>query len=302
MNIPEQEKENQTEIPEIIMKSINKIVNKLVQYIKKNINNIEFLQEKLSTLDKYITESFIQNNNLNIFFKTSTLSNYVYKPENNSTYKFKIAKLQRQLKQQHEIFQMKELAYLESLASFQKQYQKTEYNINENHKEENIINNTHDKKKSFLINDLNRSVKYKLLNNTNRNLNKSRTNKIEIKSPSQISIKNKILLLSFDQKNKDENNYNTRSNFYKTTNRKTPSSSVNNSEIDHKKINDELSARNRFENIYKLQGKKIKKCNEGCAIKHDFNELKKTIEDGKKKILQLRNSLVPKVYSKMPLK
>ena len=303
MNNYDQEKDNKIKIPETIMNSINKIVNKLVQYIKKNITNLESLQEKLSSLDKYISETFIQKNNINILCKTPSPSNYNnYTSENNSIEKYQIVKLQRQLKQQHELFKMKELAYLERLVHLEKQFNKSEFNTKENFKEENIINNIHKRKNSFVSNELDYSIK----NNINGYMSKKRINKIEIKSPSPThkNIKKKIMLLSFSNfpKNENDKNYNTTYNCYKVAHKKTANNSINKSDVDHNKINEEIMARYRFENTYRIQSKKIKKNNEGSTLRHDFSEIKKSIEEGKKKIIQLRNSLVFNVNSKIPLK
>ena len=304
MDFNEQEKGNKIQIPEAVLSYINKIVNKLVLYVKNNISNLELLWEKLTSLDKYISESFVQKNNINIFCKTQTSSIYDYNIEKNPIEKYKIAKLQRQLKQQHDQFQLKELAYLERLAVLQNEFLKTESNIKENSKEENLFNSSHKKKSSFLINELDNSIKHKILNNTAGNLNKNRTNKFDIKldTPTHLNIKNKIMLLAFaNNKRYEDNIQNTTNNFYQTGNKKN-NNSVNKSVVDHNKINEEIMARTRFESIFKIKGKKNRKNSEGSAIRHDFSEIKKSIEEGKKKIILLRNSIVPKVYSKMPLK
>ena len=297
LNVTEVKK---TQFPEVIMQYVDKIVNKLLDYIQKNINDIGFLKKRLSYLDDYLSDFLSQKTAINFFPKNNTiLTSYNYNASKNSIEDYKITKLKRKLKQQHEIFQMKELAYLERLVIFQNKLQKIEL---ENYRGINkylLLKNSNNLCTEYLCSN-NKSHRIgKGVINTDSNLikNNKRTN-IKSASPINISPLNTIATSSLSSpKKKEDKSYNkTINNFHK--NRKKSAKVGNRSVSEFNRMSNDITANNRFENIFRLKKKKIKKINDSSVLKYDFDEIKKSVEDGRKKMMLLKNSIAPRFYEK----
>ena len=291
-------------IPEIITQYIDKIINKLLDFIKTNINDIGFLEKKLSYLYDNLSNYFSQKISLDIFPKNSptSLNSYNYNESNNFVENYKISKLKRKLRQQHDIFQIKELAYLERLVLVQNKLQKFEL---ENYKDINkylsLKNNNNLSTKCILSNNNNQNLK-KSLTKTDENSSKTKK-KANIKSASPLSISplNTIETSSLSNRKKKQNiTYNnTFNNFDK--NRKKSAKVGNRSVNVFNKISDDITI-NNYKTIFRVKNKNIKKISDPKDIKHDFYDLKKSVEDGRRKIMFLRNSIAPRLYEKLTVK
>ena len=291
-------------IPEIITQYIDKIINKLLDFIKTNINDISFLEKKLSYLYDNLSNYFSQKISLDIFPKNSptSLNSYNYNESNNFVENYKISKLKRKLRQQHDIFQIKELAYLERLVLVQNKLQKFEL---ENYKDINkylsLKNNNNLSTKCILSNNNNQNLK-KSLTKTDENSSKTKK-KANIKSASPLSISplNTIVTSSLSNRKKKQNiTYNnTFNNFDK--NRKKSAKVGNRSVNVFNKISDDITI-NNYKTIFRFKNKNIKKISDPSDIKHDFYDLKKSVEDGRRKIMFLRNSIAPRLYEKSTVK
>ena len=292
-------------IPEIITQYIDKIINKLLDFIKTNINDIGFLEKKLSYLYDNLSNYFSQKISLDIFPKNSptSLNSYNYNESNNFVENYKISKLKRKLRQQHDIFQIKELAYLERLVLVQNKLQKFEL---ENYKDINkylsLKNNNNLSTKCILSNNNNNQSLKKNLTKTYENSSKTKK-KANIKSASPLSISplNTIETSSLSNRKKKQNiTYNnTFNNFDK--NRKKSAKVGNRSVNVFNKISDDITI-NNYKTIFRFKNKNIKKISDPSDIKHDFYDLKKSVEDGRRKIMFLRNSIAPRLYEKSTVK
>lgn len=292
---------SKVQFPEKIMKYFDKIVNKIRDYIKSNINDIDFLEKKLSNLYDYLTNYYSKNNSLNTVpnNNSSLLKTYNYNIPTNFIENYKITKLERKLKQQHEIFQMKELAYLERLLIFQNKLQRIELVNTQDINKYLLSKNNNTLSTEYLSTNNNNSHSLrKSVINTDSNVKKNKK-RINIKSASPLSISpvNTIVTSSFSSRKKKEENINNL-----RTNRKKSAKEGNRSVKIFNRMSNDITANNRFENIFRLKKKKNKKINDSTAVKHDFDDLKKSVEDGRKKLMFIRNSIVPRLYQKCPIK
>lgn len=255
-------------IPKVIMNYIHRIINKLVIYIKNNLNNINYLEQRLSYLDKHLYSYFF-----NLFPSETPLSISDYNSKVskiNSIDKYLLTKLKRKLKKQHDSFQSKELAYLEKIVEYEKQIKKS--------KEENSKDLTHKRNQNSLLFPENRKLIHKKFF-TNITTGKNIYNPMKkIFTPIKRKFKKNIIIMTFDNNNNDNTQDKNEEIHYKTYNNFYPRK--------NKFINQSL---NEYE--INASSKNKKKFNELSCIKHDFGELKKTIEEGKKKIIQLKGSI-----------
>ena len=291
---------------------LEQITTRLKTYIKSFDSRQTTLLEKLKSIDNYIkkklstkflflnnfdekenTFSLLKDNLLDNNGKYSlnnTLKNSFENEKFLTSYQYIIIKLKRKLKQQHEKFQLQELAYLERISTLQKKLEIYKENKN------NEINISRNNNKNF--ENINKLTKNIVLNpNKNKisfNFNKIKENQIN-NSNNQINIFNK-----------NDNNKIFSKTFY---NLKYNKKTINEVDISKMDLNFEDSKNQNKENIVEqklflnkylvsMKNSKIRSRTINTAIKHNFIDIKKEIEDSKKKIRIIQNTNIPQIYRK----
>ena len=291
---------------------LEQITTRLKTYIKSFDSRQTTLLEKLKSIDNYIKKklstkflflnNFDEKENTFSLLKDNLLDNNVKYSLNNTlkksfenekfltSYQYIIIKLKRKLKQQHEKFQLQELAYLERISTLQKKLEIYKENKN------NEINISRNNNKNF--ENINKLTKNIVLNpNKNKisfNFNKIKENQIN-NSNNQINIFNK-----------NDNNKIFSKTFY---NLKYNKKTINEVDISKMDLNFEDSKNQNKENIVEqklflnkylvsMKNSKIRSRTINTAIKHNFIDIKKEIEDSKKKIRIIQNTNIPQIYRK----
>ena len=289
------------EISSIFDKIISKLINYYNAFNKDDdTNNQIILLDKLQSiynfikikLSKDLNKNKISSENEKIYLITDAneriqnlrekeIFGFITKEssrnKNNITsYQYVINKLKREIKEQHEKYQIKELGYLDRISKLQKSLQiYEEYN--------NKINNDNN------LNINKPKIKY-LLNSVD---NKKTNSYIEIKDNQKYISHNKIKKLYKSRINNNKLSYQTFSDLKKKRKLKQIDFSnidFNNDDSKPRYINKNNFEQNLFINKYLLSIKNIKvlKRNINTAVKHDFKEIKKEIDDSKKKIRLLK--------------
>ena len=290
------------EISSIFDKIISKLINYYNAFNKDDdTNNQIILLDKLQSiynfikikLSKDLNKNKISSENEKIYLITDAneriqnlrekeIFGFITKEssrnKNNITsYQYVINKLKREIKEQHEKYQIKELGYLDRISKLQKSLQiYEEYN-----NKINIDNNLRNINKP--------KIKY-LLNSVD---NKKTNSYIEIKDNQKYISHNKIKKLYKSRINNNKLSYQTFSDLKKKRKLKQIDFSnidFNNDDSKPRYINKNNFEQNLFINKYLLSIKNIKvlKRNINTAVKHDFKEIKKEIDDSKKKIRLLK--------------
>ena len=291
------------EISSIFDKIISKLINYYNAFNKDDdTNNQIILLDKLQSiynfikikLSKDLNKNKISSENEKIYLITDAneriqnlrekeIFGFITKEssrnKNNITsYQYVINKLKREIKEQHEKYQIKELGYLDRISKLQKSLQLYEEYKNKVNNDNNLKNINKPK------------IKY-LLNSVN---NKKTNSFIEIKDNQKYLSHNKIRKL-----------YKTRINYNKLSHQtfndlkqKRKLNEIDFSNIDFNNDDSKLRYRNNnvekylFINKYLLSFKNIKvlKRNINTAVKHDFKDIKKEIDNSKKKFIFLKEN------------
>ena len=290
------------EISSIFDKIISKLINYYNAFNKDDdTNNQIILLDKLQSiynfikikLSKDLNKNKISSENEKIYLITDAneriqnlrekeIFGFITKEssrnKNNITsYQYVINKLKREIKEQHEKYQIKELGYLDRISKLQKSLQiYEEYNIKINN--DNNLRNINKPKIKYLLNSVD---------------NKKTNSYIEIKDNQKYISHNKIKKLYKSRINNNKLSYQTFSDLKKKRKLKQIDFSnidFNNDDSKPRYINKNNFEQNLFINKYLLSIKNIKvlKRNINTAVKHDFKEIKKEIDDSKKKIRLLK--------------
>ena len=290
------------EISSIFDKIISKLINYYNAFNKDDdTNNQIILLDKLQSiynfikikLSKDLNKNKISSENEKIYLITDAneriqnlrekeIFGFITKEssrnKNNITsYQYVINKLKREIKEQHEKYQIKELGYLDRISKLQKSLQiYEEYNIKINN--DNNLRNINKPKIKYLLNSVD---------------NKKTNSYIEIKDNQKYMSHNKIKKLYKSRINNNKLSYQTFSDLSKKRKlNKIDFSNIdfNNDDSKLRYINKNNFEQNLFINKYLLSIKNIKvlKRNINTAVKHDFKEIKKEIDDSKKKIRLLK--------------
>ena len=313
----------------------DRIISKLTNYINNSNNNQKLVLEVLKSIDNFIQTKLpkdnISLNNIIIRDKISSLkepqilftdcneeNNYFHEknlyesiikePEPISSKQYFIIKLKRKIKEQHEQNKIRELGYLERICNLQKRLNILETNNlinkskdiqNENEVKNDFVNKS---KIRILLNssDKKKPVSFSQEKNKDKKYNKVYSNK-ENQKIKQISIKIK-----------EDNKLNKSNKFLHTfSNLRKHQPMMKEIEISNTEYNNEISKlpnidddvveKNLFINkhqLMSLKNSKMKKKNMNIVIRHNYKEIKKTIEKGKRKIKFLHDCRTPEIYKK----
>lgn len=314
----------------------DRIISKLTNYINNPNNNQKLVLEVLKSIDNFIRTKLpkdnITLNNIIIRDKISSIKESQnlftdYNDENNyfheknlydsiikdqepiSSKQYFIIKLKRKIKEQHEKNKIRELGYLERICNLQKRLNILETNNLINQSKE-IANENEDRKYDFLNKSkirilLNSSDKKKPVSfSQEKNKDKICTklySKNENQKTKQISIKIK----ENNKLNKSNKFLQTFSDLrkYQPLMKETEFSNTEyNNEISKlPNKDDDVVEKNLFINkhqLMSLKNSKAKKKNMNIVIRHNYKEIKKTIENGKRKIRFLKDCRTPEIYQK----
>lgn len=320
------------EITKDISVIYDRIISKLTNYINNSNNNQKIVLEVLKSIDNFIKTKlpkenitlnniiirdkisslkepqilFTEGNEENNFYHEKNLYESIIKePEPISSKQYFIIKLKRKIKEQHEKNKIRELGYLERICNLQKRLNILETN-NLINKSKDIPNENEDKKYDVLNKSkirflLNSSDKKNPISFSQEKNKDKKYNKIYCKNENQISIKVK------------ENNKLNKSNKFLQTfsdlRKNQPlfrEMEISNTEYNNEisklpNIEDDIIEKNLFINrqqLMSLKNSKIKKKNMNIVIRHNYKEIKKTIENGKRKIKFLKDCRTPEIYKK----
>lgn len=312
----------------------NKIISKIANFINNSNNNQILILKKLKLIDNYIRKILQENNitldNLLTRDKISSLREQhslytdIEEPHHYYTEKdlfeslmkeqiknnncissnhYFVIKLRRKLKEQHEKNKIRELGYLERICSLQNKLSIYENNkcknklrdsINKNEKNMDIV----DKKKiNFLLN----------LSDNKKPISFSKEKDDE-------KVYNKLIIKNFNLKSKQinkslEDNINNKKNklflqTFSNLRQEHKQKLFKNIDFSNFDFNNEASKipnneKKLFLNKYQIMSlKNPKNKNINISIRHDFNEIKKTVENGKRKMRFLKDCHTPELYKK----
>ena len=314
----------------------DRIISKLTNYINNSNNNQKLVLEVLKSIDNFIKTKLpkdnISLNNIIIRDKISSLkepqilftdcneeNNYYHEknlyesiikePEPISSKQYFIIKLKRKIKEQHEQNKIRELGYLERICNLQKRLNILETN-NLINKSKDIPNENEDKKYDFLnkskirvllnSSDKRKPVSFSQEKNGGKKYNKTFSNNENHKAK-QISIKikenNKL-----NKSNKFLQTFSDLRKYQPLLREMEISNTEYNNEISKlPNIDDDTVEKNLFINkhqLMSLKNSKMKNKNMNIVIRHNYKEIKKTIENGKRKIRFLKDCRTPEIYKK----
>lgn len=304
------------EISYIFDKIISKIMNYINNYNNSNNNNNQItLLDQMKSIYNYIKcklskekindKFFMQKEKLSLIidinkkmqkFKEKNIFKLDFKDIEKGknfipTYQYIINRLKRELKEQHEKYKIQELGYLERISLLQKKLKIYEDNKKDNH-------NTFENEKNPKVNNL--------LNSFNKK--KSNENSFIGKKDKKINVSQNQIKKVYKRKiNNNKIFYQTFSNLRQNKKSKR--------EIDISNIafnNDEFKLKNRDNNsieqnliinkyLFSMKNYKIKKRDINTAIKYNFKEIKKEIEDCKRKVNIFKEFNSPHIYRKRHL-
>ena len=271
-------KENDTNNQIILLDKLNSIYNFIKIKLSKDLNTNKIASEKEKIY--LITDSNERIQNLKEKELFGFIAKESSKNKNNiQSYQYIINKLKREIKEEHEKCQIKELGYLDRISKLQKSlrlYDEYKNKINTNDdinwkiinkpKVKYLLNSVDSKKTNSFI-EIKDNQKY-MSHNKIKKLYKSRlnNNKLSYQKFSDLSKKRKLNKLDFS--NIGFNNDDSKLRYKKNNN-----------------IEQEL-----FINKYLISINNLKylKRNINTAVKHDFKKIKKEIDDSKNKIRLLK--------------
>ena len=290
--------ENNQEINEAISLISEKILNEIVDYIQVNFENPKKIIQKLAKIYKYINNTFSNNEDITSenICTVSNEENQEYNLNNfqqNTEYfvpnnRYLVFKLRRQLKKEQEKNKLRELDYLEKLYSLQKELrmykgeknsslnQKFETQIIKDRINDNFINKGIKNEKCYSVS----SIKFK-------QENKKETTAINIKA-------NKTSSNGFNTLSKI-NSYNDEKPKIGRNNYCMQELVINNKRLNNvfNKTIDDFMDKYRMK-MYSKAHQKIKNIN--CIQKYDFNEIKESVEKGRKKIRLIKDGISPALF------
>lgn len=313
----------------------DRIISKLTNYINNPNNNQKLVLEVLKSIDNFIRTKLPKDNitlnniiirdkissikeSQNLFTDCNDENNYFHErnlyesiikdQEPISSKQYFIIKLKRKIKEQHEKNKIRELGYLERICNLQKRLNILETNNLINQSKE-IANENEDRKYDFLNKSkirilLNSSDKKKPVSFSQEKNNKNCTklySKNENQKTKQISIKikenNKL-----NKSNKFLQTFSDLRKYQPLMKEMEFSNTEYNNEISKlPNKDDDVVEKNLFINkhqLMSLKNSKAKKKNMNIVIRHNYKEIKKTIENGKRKIRFLKDCRTPEIYQK----
>lgn len=325
------------EISNDISLIFDKIISRITNFINNSNNNQLYILDKLKSIDNFINSIFPKDNltlnNIIIRDKILKDSNNIFMDINEekqiyekdsfepplkeqirdnciSSNQYTIIKLKRILKEQHEKYQIRELGYLERIYSLQKKLKSYENKeildkskeIKNNKKNNLDILNKH----SYLLKS---TINKKPISFYRTSNNQKRCNKLTIKNYNQ---KEKPIDISINENNKLNFTNNNNKVYFNTFSdlmhiQKTHKDfeiSKNEFNSENSKIplkNEDIKGKKLFINNYKLKSlnnSKVKIKNLNVFVRHNYNEIKKTIEDGRRKIRFLKDCRTPEIYNR----
>ena len=278
INILEKDNEDTTTNHLILLDKLKSIDNFVEIKLSREINkDILFSQKEKIYLITDINEKYHNFNNDKNSFR------FISKESSKNTncfpsYQYIINKLKREMKEQHEKYKIQELGYLSIISKLQKRLQVYEENKNKNNDSKfkkrkkpkiNYSLNTIDNKKlnPFIgKKDKKNNMKYMSYNKIKFDNSRIKNNTIFYHTFS--NLKNKIKIKEIDVPNINFNNDDNKLRF------------KNNNRIEENLfINKILISKNNS----RFLKRKI-----NTSIKYDFKDIKKEIDEGKKKILLLK--------------
>ena len=286
-----------------------KILNEIVDYIKNNTENPKKIMKKLTKIYNYIinifsnTEDIVSDNICTLpneekkEYTLNSLQQSITKdilPNN----RYLVFKLKRQLKQEQEKNKLRELDYLEKLFSLQKQLKtiQDEKNptLNQKFKTEMIKDTNLVGKKNDEVNEkcITKGLKSKKHYSV-ANIRFKQGNKTEIPIISNIK-SNRVSSNEFNSKSKINSPHNEKPKIGR--NNCIPELELNSNEVVnnvyHKTVNDFID-KYRVK-MYSKVHQKIKNIN--FINKHNFNEIRESVEKGRKKIRLIKDSISPALF------
>jgi len=314
----------------------DRIISKLTNYINNPNNNQKLVLEVLKSIDNFIRTKLpkdnITLNNIIIRDKISSIKESQnlftdYNDENNyfheknlyesiikdqepiSSKQYFIIKLKRKIKEQHEKNKIRELGYLERICNLQKRLNILETNNLINQSKE-IANENEDRKYDFLNKSkirilLNSSDKKKPVSFSQEKNKDKNCTKLYLKNENQKTKQISIKIKENNKLNKSNKFLQTFSDLrkYQPLMKETEFSNTEyNNEISKlPNKDDDVVEKNLFINkhqLMSLKNSKAKKKNMNIVIRHNYKEIKKTIENGKRKIRFLKDCRTPEIYQK----
>jgi len=314
----------------------DRIISKLTNYINNPNNNQKLVLEVLKSIDNFIRTKLpkdnITLNNIIIRDKISSIKESQnlftdYNDENNyfheknlydsiikeqepiSSKQYFIIKLKRKIKEQHEKNKIRELGYLERICNLQKRLNILETNNLINQSKE-IANENEDRKYDFLNKSkirilLNSSDKKKPVSFSQEKNKDKNCTKLYLKNENQKAKQISIKIKENNKLNKSNKFLQTFSDLrkYQPLMKETEFSNTEyNYEISKlPNKDDDVVEKNLFINkhqLMSLKNSKAKKKNMNIVIRHNYKEIKKTIENGKRKIRFLKDCRTPEIYQK----
>lgn len=291
-----------------VLKSIDNFIRTKLPKDNITLNNI-IIRDKISSI-KESQNLFTDYNDENIYFHEKNLYESIIKDQEPiSSKQYFIIKLKRKIKEQHEKNKIRELGYLERICNLQKRLNILETNNLINQSKE-IANENEDRKYDFLNKSkirilLNSSDKKKPVSfSQEKNKDKICTklySKNENQKTKQISIKikenNKL-----NKSNKFLQTFSDLRKYQPLLKEMEFSNTEYNNEISKlPNKDDDVVEKNLFINkhqLMSLKNSKAKKKNMNIVIRHNYKEIKKTIENGKRKIRFLKDCRTPEIYQK----
>lgn len=291
-----------------VLKSIDNFIRTKLPKDNITLNNI-IIRDKISSI-KESQNLFTDSNDENNYFHEKNLYESIIKDQEPiSSKQYFIIKLKRKIKEQHEKNKIRELGYLERICNLQKRLNILETNNLINQSKE-IANENEDRKYDFLNKSkirilLNSSDKKKPVSfSQEKNKDKICTklySKNENQKTKQISIKikenNKL-----NKSNKFLQTFSDLRKYQPLLREMEFSNTEYNNEISKlPNKDDDVVEKNLFINkhqLMSLKNSKAKKKNMNIVIRHNYKEIKKTIENGKRKIRFLKDCRTPEIYQK----
>ena len=259
----------------------DQIYSEILTFIKTNKSNLNLVLQKLISLYKYIKNGLFNENEEQFYPVTDNLSG-IYNPPLSPNCAYMVNKLKRKLKVEHRENKLREMSYLEKLCSLRNEIKcfenEKETNIKKNKKRDNLVlfsTLKSDTKKHYSFSS------FKKKKNAKKNAKK---NGIRDSNSLDIFPLTTVNNMKIDEKAKTGNN------FYDS------GFDLNGEEMNNYHNNTVNSFLDKYRiKMYSKSVKKIKNINK--FQKYDFQEIKKSVEDGKKKIQSIKDSISPVLFS-----
>ena len=259
----------------------DQIFSEILTFIKTNTSNLNNSLQKLISIYKYIKKTLSNDEEEKVYPSVDNFYgkyNSSFSPSNT----YLVNKLKRKLKAEKQENKLRELSYLEKLCSLRNEIKfiesETETNIKKNKRNENsdiFCSPNSDKKKCYSLSSLKKKSNLKKngkkIGNGFKVSNSldiyPTVNNLKIDEKSKVG--NNICDYGFEISGEEMSNYHT-----KTINHF----------LDKYRIKMYCKNNKRIKNINYLQ-------------KHDFHEIKKSVQDGKNKIRLIKDSISPVLFS-----